>query len=105
MKHRRVETKFHFTNWILRMRECPADHLRNFGPRVPSGAFFMTGHTRGRVGNRQKKKELLFRDLWDTSLHSTTHGADVTNNKVALVVFYGLIIASAVIWLSLAAMA
>jgi hypothetical protein len=29
----------------------------------------------------------------------------VTNNKVALLIFYGLIIASAVIWLSLAAMA
>jgi len=30
-------------------------------------------------------------------------GGDVTNNKRAFVVFYGLIFASAVIWLSLAA--
>jgi hypothetical protein len=29
----------------------------------------------------------------------------VTNNKLALLVLYGLIIASAIIWLSLAAMA
>ena len=32
-------------------------------------------------------------------------GGDVTNNKLALLVFYGLVIASAVIWFSLAAMA
>jgi hypothetical protein len=49
-----------------------------------------------------KKYELLMRAVWNTRLPNDPLEVDVTNNKPALLIFCALIVASAVIWISLA---
>ena len=58
-----------------------------------SPAVLRLNYQTGRLENREKLARLR---------GTFVSGGDVTNNKPALLVFYGLIIASVTVWVSLA---